>query len=1112
MKMQRSQQSSESRRRWRLAGGLRRSEWVALVLAATLSWLAVPTPVYAACGPRDLTTCVNAAQYAFWQGVAGELWSINRVLLTLAYQLDVFRAWLIETVFTSVFQIVADTISPVLAPMATIAVILGVLFFLIMPVIGRVEVVNIRRALIWIVIAPSLLAISGPGLARAEQFRTTMGQTMFSAAQSIGSEPRFGAQSTEMNTATTSLYPFSGCSGGVLERPFTDGGSASGVYMDDLAASMMYSDAEDIHCPTEGSGPGTELPDGFYSPPADYATTEAVSDMDSSRSAEWVAKIQRGVTRLLMGIIPSFLAVMNAIIQLLFALALVLLWIALPLGLLLVFFTETATGVTGLARRMVSVLQTSWSSSLLLGIVFVALLAASNLGNVAAFVGLSIAGIGLTLFIIFVAVNAFMSSVQAIAQTVSMGTGISGNVAKRAFAGATGGAAAVALTGAQATKKAGEMGLSYAVARRARTSRRYALGAAAGRIGGVAKVGSLASALGIENEITDGIYTGHRGVHNRDGLRAIRRFALTDAAKVDEPTGMTMRQREEQRDLQWAAERARRGSNLEQAGRILSRGVQAARHPVESLRAGARVVWESPGVERLQELSGDAARGAWERVREGRDSVTERAGDAPSLGNTLQALGGAASLGFRAGPRSARMISNGRGGLRYLPRLAADRLPAWSLTDQVSNVREGKLLQLGYHLQYNDDGTVTFWHPDGPATGPSAVSAVNKPRTSPRQQGPATGGVPVSAAVPPSSSPGQTRRSRVYGVPAASPALQDSQGAVPAASGAEAIVPPVLAGAATGAPPASVDRVVVGAHTRAKPQARPASAAEVTPTSTGAQPIPLPGASLTTSQLTPRVWHRQRRRASLEIARNQQIEAARQELTRAEERLALVQQGAVVGLEENARQSVAAAQHALTAVEQRGIRSRSRPSPVRGTLRVQRPHGLVALHQGRMRLSHDWNYRPGMELPPGIQSPAPVMLQEAASRNEALAIDARGYAVPTALPNDALPAPDMRLVVPANEVHDLDGLLQAGYQVYQAPDSDDVTLWPREDTPGVHWINPGTPEAKPDLVRERRRLGQQGLLDMPPPPRPLGPRATRARQGGRSQRRRASISQRRNRP
>jgi hypothetical protein len=63
-------------------------------------------------------------------------------------------------------------------------------------------------------------------------------------------------------------------------------------------------------------------------------------------------------------------------------------------------------------------------------------------------------------------------------------------------------------------------------------------------------------------------------------------------------------------------------------------------------------------------------------------------------------------------------------------------------------------------------------------------------------------------------------------------------------------------------------------------------------------------------------------------------------------------------------------------------------------------------------------------------------------------------------------------------------VLRAGYQVYQAPGSDRISLWPRDDTPGVHWLDPGTPTARPDLVRERRRLQQQGLLQLPPARRP----------------------------
>jgi hypothetical protein len=70
--------------------------------------------------------------------------------------------------------------------------------------------------------------------------------------------------------------------------------------------------------------------------------------------------------------------VLDALVQLVFALCLIALWIGLPIGLVFVFFEQTAGGVTGLFRRMLGVLQVSWSSSVLLGIIAACLIAAAE--------------------------------------------------------------------------------------------------------------------------------------------------------------------------------------------------------------------------------------------------------------------------------------------------------------------------------------------------------------------------------------------------------------------------------------------------------------------------------------------------------------------------------------------------------------------------------------------------------------------------------------------------------------------------------------------------------------------------------------------------------------
>ena len=250
------------------------------------------------------------------------------------------------------------------------------------------------------------------------------------------------------------------------------------------------------------------------------------------------------------------------------------------------------------------------------------------------------------------------------------------------------------------------MGLSYAVARRAGTSRRYALGTAAGRIGGVAQVGGLAAALGLSNEVTDGIYTGERGARSRDGYRLTHRLAMGDAARQDAEQ-LTMHEREQERDLQRAADRAQRGTTLDEAGRLIGGGLRTVLHPAATVRRAT-----GPGRERISELSGDVAHTAWERARAARDAVAERAGETPTLARSIVAVAGAASHGFSRDARSGRMVHDGRGGVRYLPRVAEAQVPSGAQREPVSTVAAGRLLRRGYHLQYNGDGTVTFWHPE----------------------------------------------------------------------------------------------------------------------------------------------------------------------------------------------------------------------------------------------------------------------------------------------------------------------------------------------------------------------------------------------------------------
>ncbi|NNJ13757.1 hypothetical protein EKD04_025880, partial [Chloroflexales bacterium ZM16-3] len=299
--------------------------------------------------------------------------------------------------FTSAYDVLTQLISPLIVPFASVAVILGCLALLLLPVFGRVEVVRVRHALVWVVIAPILITLSGPLIVQTEQLRSTVGSAFFQGVRSIAPGAIFGAAGSDM-APVTPLYPSNPC-GQTLARQ----DAPTGPQLDDLAAALLWADAEDIHCPARG-GPDADVPDQFYVAAPDgpgYATQQAIGDIaNAAQRTAAVAAMQRGAIRTFLGLLPAALAVLDALVQFVFALCLIALWIGLPIGLLFVFFQQTADPVTGLFQRVIGVLQVSWSSSVVLGLLMACLLAAATLRNAAAYTGFAIGALVLTSYIL----------------------------------------------------------------------------------------------------------------------------------------------------------------------------------------------------------------------------------------------------------------------------------------------------------------------------------------------------------------------------------------------------------------------------------------------------------------------------------------------------------------------------------------------------------------------------------------------------------------------------------------------------------------------------------------------------------------------------------------
>ncbi|MFV9505965.1 MAG: hypothetical protein AB4911_15545 [Oscillochloridaceae bacterium umkhey_bin13] len=506
----------------------RRPWLVGLLVLSGLLGALWPQPSYAAgCSPLDVGACMDGFEYSFWSGVASVGWTINRTLLQLAYQLTQFRWWVVDVAFSTAYQLIVELFDPLYVPVAILALTLGCLLFMLVPITGQTRLISLRHVLVWTVLTPVLITVGGQLIGQAEQVRSTISTALFLQASAGAPGALFGVSASDM-AAPTSLYPANPCGGATLTRR----GPPGMLQMDDLAAALLYADAEDIHCPDLG-GPSQDLPDAFFAAPPSFATTEYVAELltpNARRAA--VEGIQRGVSRLYLGILPSMLAVAEALIHLTFALSLVVLWLGLPIGLVFVFFQQTAAGVTGLFRRAINVFQVSWSSSFLMGLLFSCLLAAAQMGNATAYTGFAIGGLLLLIYLALIAFATLRSCMLTLGETLEVGTGSSVRAAEQTVT-TTVGAGVGAAVGAAALGSAYLGAAAVSAAGASQTgSVRYGAAALLGRSRSAMAVGEVATAMGWmadDGLLYRGMRAGERSTHS---LRAMRLQVGQDATQL----------------------------------------------------------------------------------------------------------------------------------------------------------------------------------------------------------------------------------------------------------------------------------------------------------------------------------------------------------------------------------------------------------------------------------------------------------------------------------------------------------------------------------------------------------------------------------------------------
>jgi hypothetical protein len=562
---------------------------VTIVLAAGL---AVPR-VAGACSLVDAGCELDAAQYGLYETLTAIVWSVNRIILIAAYALDGIRWNVLNVAFGSAYSAIETLLGPYILPVGTLALVIAFLAMVALPIFGASRSpFNVRHILTWLVLAPVALTLVGPWLIPVEQIREDLGNQIFQAASSASfAQATLGAAgdgSDRMGPVQVLYSNGQSVCGRVLPRYSGGDFAAGGRRIDELVAAYLLANVHDIHCPNLGGGPNTRLPFGYYSsqysPP--FAVDNGIRAMSANERLAQISAIQLGLQRQLIGLMPATLALLYYLLNLVFALAMVALWAAFPLGMLIGFFQSDSSWVGGYVRKAAGVLQASWVASFVLGLLFAAIRAAAATDNGAVFAGVSLGGMFFTVYTLGNAIGVFKTALSAINGVLSAASGVTGSADPLALAGGmvrgVGRMTAGAVTGG-ASEAAG-MAITAAAALHQSGSGRYALGAALGRFTPLATAAEAATGLGlVPRETSEAM---------RAGQASKRSFRAANAAMS---SAGRFRQAAQDRDLDRQIARAERGTAVAGFATVRSDPARAAAQAIDPRRTDRALRLDAQG-------------------------------------------------------------------------------------------------------------------------------------------------------------------------------------------------------------------------------------------------------------------------------------------------------------------------------------------------------------------------------------------------------------------------------------------------------------------------------------------------------------------------------------
>ncbi len=500
---------------------------------------------------------IDELKYWVWRGVASLLWGDLQAGLSLCDLLARFQRVLVTQGFVPAIELVAHGLLGIAVPVFTLGLTLSCLLLILLPVARLTHWVNGRTLLALLLGVPVLfgVGVAGSLFQQLEQLRLEIGTLIYTGV--------FQASSTHFDDLgqpitgtgqTQSMCPLT---------PFNPAVSPA-LHADAVAAAYVCADYADVVDPD--GAPPSDLPDEFAHQfflldSATFATA------DAAQREQQLATAATGVGRMAYGHVLVALAVTEQLTNVLWTLGLGTLFLSLLFVLLFSWFRpyEYLTAVLG--GRLLQVMMTCWILSAIGGLLMAALLKVAADQYAPLVLGAGIGVLLLSLVILWIAGQTVFGALgtawtamssggppadggvrwagSAIVASAGIGLGRASRSAHPAPAlMAPSADAASPTTWREHASSLGEAAIGYRMARQAGNSPDYAAGYAVSQFRPLARLGTLATAMGaMSPDFAQGLTTAYRATHGRDDLlnpvaqRLVRRDgAAATASKMPPPS------------------------------------------------------------------------------------------------------------------------------------------------------------------------------------------------------------------------------------------------------------------------------------------------------------------------------------------------------------------------------------------------------------------------------------------------------------------------------------------------------------------------------------------------------------------------------------------------